>query len=61
MYYPFICPKCEHKEEISMKITEYVAEGHNCPECNTEMQREISSMAGAMSIDNTGDFYRRVN
>lgn len=61
MYYPFECPNCKHKEELNMKMSEYTDKGHMCPECGTEMKREISSMAGAMSIDNTGGFYRRVN
>ncbi len=61
MNYPFECPKCGHEESVTMKITEYKPDGHMCPECGTEMQRTIASMAGAMSIDNTGTFYRRVN
>ena len=61
MIYPFECPKCGHKEDITMRITEYKADGHKCPKCGEEMQRTIESMAGALSIDNTGTFYRRVN
>lgn len=60
MTYGFICPNCGRKENITMPITQYTSEGHLCPECNTEMQRDISTM-GCMSIDKTGDFYRRVN
>lgn len=60
MMYGFECPKCGHKEDINMRITEYTAEGHMCPKCNTEMGRDISTMS-CMSIDKTGDFYRRVN
>lgn len=56
----FICPNCGRKENITMPITQYTSEGHLCPECNTEMQRDVSTM-GCMSIDKTGDFYRRVN
>lgn len=41
-------------------IGQYTSESHFCPECNTEMQRDVSTM-GCMSIDKTGDFYRRIN
>lgn len=60
MTYGFICPNCGRKENVTMPITQYTSEGHLCPECNTEMQRDVSTM-GCMSIDKTGDFYRRVN
>lgn len=60
MTYGFICHNCGRKEDITMPITQYTSEGHFCPECNTEMQRDVSTM-GCMSIDKTGDFYRRVN
>lgn len=55
MTYGFICPNCRRKEDITMPITQYTLEGHFCPECNTEMQRDVSTM-GCMSIDKTGDF-----
>lgn len=58
MNYPFVCPNCGHKEEISMKMSEYVSTGHMCPECNTEMKREITA---CRSIDKTGGFYRTMN
>jgi predicted nucleic acid-binding Zn ribbon protein len=61
MFYPFICPECGHKETITMRITEYTAEGHKCPSCKTEMKRDPKSLACGMSIDKTGDFYRRCN
>lgn len=61
MNYPFECPKCGHKEVVVMKMSEYKADGHMCSECGTEMMREVYSLAGAMSIDKTGDFYRSVN
>lgn len=60
MTYGFICPECGHKEKIEMSITKYTSEGHICPKCNSEMKRDISTM-GCMSIDKTGDFYRRIN
>lgn len=61
MLYPFRCPKCGHEERISMKMTEYTASGHMCPECKTEMERPIESCICACAIDQTGDFYRRTN
>lgn len=61
MRYPFVCPKCENKEVITMRITEYVATGHLCSKCNTEMQREVKSLVCAMSKDTTGDFYQKVS
>lgn len=36
--YPFYCPKCGHKEIITMSMKEYVGEGHMCPECGEEMK-----------------------
>ena len=44
-----------------MKITEYVATGHKCEKCNTEMKRDPKSLCCGMSIDTTGDFYRKCN
>lgn len=61
MFYPFVCPECGRKETITMRITEYKAEGHKCPFCETEMKRDPKSLACGMSIDKTGDFYRRCN
>lgn len=61
MFYDFICPKCSKQETIQMRITEYKAEGHLCPACNTEMKRDPKDIVCGMSIDTTGDFYRRCN
>lgn len=61
MNYPFVCPKCGHSETISMPIKEYVASGHMCSECNTEMKREVGSLVCGLSVDTTGDFYRKCN
>lgn len=61
MIYPFECPNCKHKEEISMPMSEYLSTGHYCPICNTEMVREIKSLVCGMSIDRTGDFYSKYN
>ena len=60
MKYPFQCPKCGHKETITMSMIEYTGEGHMCPDCGEEMKREIDSMV-CRSIDKTGDFYRSFN
>lgn len=61
MFYPFVCPKCGHEETISMRITEYVATGHECPKCQTEMERDPQSLCCGMSIDKTNSFFRRCN
>lgn len=61
MFYPFECPKCGYKETIEMPITQYRRDGHFCKECNTEMEREVSSLVCGSSIDKTGDFYRKLN
>ncbi len=61
MFYPFFCPKCGQEETIEMRITEYVAGGHFCPKCNAEMKRDPESLVCGMSIDTTGDFYRKCN
>lgn len=61
MNYPFECPNCGYKETISMPMAEYKASGHMCEKCNAEMRRDPKSITCGMSIDKTGDFYRRVN
>ena len=61
MLYPFRCPKCGHEEMISMKMTEYVDDGHICPECDTEMERPIESRICGLSIDKTNSFFRKCN
>lgn len=61
MNYPFYCPNCGYSEIISMPIKEYVGTGHLCSKCNTEMKREVNSLVCGMSIDQTGDFFRRAN
>ena len=30
MNYPFQCPKCGHKEIITMSMKDYTGEGHMC-------------------------------
>lgn len=61
MRYPFVCPKCNHTETISMPITQYTSDGHYCPSCNTEMVREVKSLVCSTSIDQTSSFYRKCN
>lgn len=61
MDYPFECPNCGHKEIIPMKMSEYRREGHYCKICNTEMEREVSSLICGLSIDKTNSFYRKCN
>ena len=61
MLYHFVCPSCGHEEKIDMPMRDYVASGHMCSECNTEMVREVKSLVCACSFDKTGDFYRAVN
>ena len=60
MNYPFEC-KCGHHEIISMPIKEYHSDNHFCPECGEEMVREVKSLVCGMSIDRSGDFYRKIN
>lgn len=61
MRYKFTCPSCGNKQEVEMKITEYVAEGHKCDKCGGELVREVSDMVCGASVDKTGGFYRKVN
>lgn len=61
MKYDFVCPKCENKELIEMKISEYSALGHKCSKCNTELVREVSSLICGASISKCDGFYRKVN
>lgn len=44
-----------------MPIKEMTNDGHICDECGTELKREISSMVCGISIDKTGDFFRKIN
>lgn len=60
MYYPFECPKCGTKHEISMPMSEYTSSGHYC-ECGTEMVREVKSLVCSASINKCGGFYRNLN
>ena len=59
MNYPFTCPKCNFHKDIEMKMSEYTPNNHYCPECNTEMEREISSMKCGAFVDKTNTFYKR--
>lgn len=61
MRYPFYCPECGARQDINMLITEYTADNHPCPDCGTMMKREVGSLVCGMSIDSTGDFYRKCN
>lgn len=61
MQYPFVCPNCGHEEKIDMPMRDYVTTGHYCPNCNTEMVREIKSLVCGVAIDQTGDFFKRTS
>lgn len=61
MFYPFICPKCGNEKTIEMRISEYTSEGHICSNCESEMIRDPKSLVCGMSVDSTGDFYRKCN
>lgn len=61
MNYPFVCPKCNNTETISMKMSEYHADNHFCPICGEEMVREVNSLVCGCSIDKCGGFYRKIN
>ena len=43
-----------------MRITEYTADGHLCPTCNTEMKRDPNSLVCGMTVDKTGTFFKKV-
>lgn len=61
MNYPFECPSCGTKETISMPISQYQPKWHYCKNCGVEMVREVNSLVCGVSIDTTGDFYRKIN
>lgn len=50
MQYKFKCPKCGQTFIISIPISEYRATGHKCqnPNCNTELERDVSDFAGGV-------------
>lgn len=60
MRYPFYCPKCGARRDINMLITEYTDKNHMCPNCSTEMKRDITSF-GSVAIDKTGSFCNKVS
>ena len=60
MYYDFICKNCGNKEIIEMKITEYTSKGHTSSKCQSELERDISSMKYGMVKDMSGGFYKQV-
>lgn len=61
MKYDFVCPNCGANIIIEMSMKDYHADGHKCSKCGSELKRDPKSLASAMSIDETGDFYRKVN
>lgn len=61
MKYDFVCPNCGANIVIEMSMKDYHADGHKCDKCGAELKRDPKSLASAMSIDETGDFYRKVN
>lgn len=50
MQYKFKCPKCGEKFTLSIPISEYTPTGHKCqnPNCDGELEREISDFAGGV-------------
>lgn len=43
MIYPFICPNCGNKVELSFSIKDYKSDGNICDKCGTEMKRDPKS------------------
>lgn len=58
MKYIFTCQECGHSEEIEMRMSEYTAEGHMCPDCGKEMQRDFSGLSKTRFVDTTGGFFK---
>nr|DAF48222.1 MAG TPA: hypothetical protein [Siphoviridae sp. ctJLl6] len=50
MQYKFMCPKCGQKYVLSIPIREYTSTGHKCqnPDCDGELQREVSDFASGV-------------
>ena len=48
-----------HKD-VEMEMSEYIPNNHYCPECNTKMKRDISSMTCGTFVDKTSGFYKKV-
>jgi len=55
MIYRFLCPKCGAVKEISIRISEYRADGHFC-ECGAEMIRDPKDFCTSYSASFDG-FY----
>lgn len=55
MIYKFICPECGKEEEISMRISEYTAEGHKC-ECGVELIRDIRDFGTSFDTSKISGF-----
>ena len=56
MNYMFICPECGEHVEISMRITEYTADGHICPKCKRALVRDPKDFGTSYSVKCDG-FY----
>lgn len=57
MTYRFLCPQCGKTKEITMRITEYKADGHLC-ECGAELVRDPQDFCTSYAADCEG-FYAR--
>ena len=43
MIYVFRCEKCNATHEVEMKMSEYTAENHHCPDCDSLMIRDVQN------------------
>lgn len=46
MKYDFKCKKCGKSTVIDMPMAEYTSEGHKCPQCDGELERDLSNFNG---------------
>jgi hypothetical protein len=58
--YKYHCNFCNLDEIIERKMSEYKPV-ENCLVCGKQMNRKVEDMSCGMSIDTTGDFYRKIN
>lgn len=56
MTYAFLCPHCGERATITMRISEYTADGHICPRCGGVLIRDPKDFGTNYSVKCDG-FY----
>lgn len=54
--YRFVCPNCGKLAVVSMRISEYTANGHICSVCESELVRDVKNFCSEYAVNCSG-FY----